>query len=94
MEIEKIRNLGDEELGQQKRQAAEQLFRLRFQMKLGQNEGVKKLRELRKDIARIQTIERERQLAAARAATQHDNPAPAEAAAPQKTTPARKGRKK
>ena len=38
------------------------LFRLRFQMKLGQTEGVKKLRELRKDVARINTIERERQL--------------------------------
>ncbi|HEY0759459.1 MAG TPA: 50S ribosomal protein L29 [Acidisarcina sp.] len=62
METEKIRNLSDQELTLQQKQAAEQLFRLRFQMKLGQNEGVKKLRELRKDIARIQTIERERAL--------------------------------
>ena len=54
MEIEKIRNLNDGELERQERQTAEQLFRLRFQMKLGQNEGVKKLRELRKDIARIE----------------------------------------
>jgi large subunit ribosomal protein L29 len=64
MEIEKIRNLNDEELDRQEKQSAEQLFRLRFQMKLGQNEGVKKLRELRKDVARIQTIRRERALAA------------------------------
>jgi large subunit ribosomal protein L29 len=64
MEIEKIRNLNDEELDRQEKQSAEQLFRLRFQMKLGQNEGVKKLRELRKDVARIQTIRRERSLAA------------------------------
>jgi large subunit ribosomal protein L29 len=62
MEIQKIRNLSDEELAEQKRQTAEQLFRLRFQMKLGQNEGVKKLRELRKDVARIETIARERVL--------------------------------
>lgn len=62
METEKIRNLSDHELTLQERQAAEQLFRLRFQMKLGQNEGVKKLRELRKDIARIKTVERERAL--------------------------------
>jgi large subunit ribosomal protein L29 len=62
METEKIRNLSDGELVEQERQAAEQLFRLRFQMKLGQSEGVKKLRELRKDIARVKTIERERQL--------------------------------
>jgi large subunit ribosomal protein L29 len=62
METEKIRNLSDGELVEQQRQAAEQLFRLRFQMKLGQNEGVKKVRELRKDVARIQTIAREREL--------------------------------
>jgi large subunit ribosomal protein L29 len=62
METEKIRNLSDHELTAQEKQAGEQLFRLRFQMKLGQNEGVKKLRELRKDIARIKTVERERAL--------------------------------
>ncbi len=62
METEKIRNLSDGELIEQERQTAEQLFRLRFQMKLGQNEGVKKVRELRKDVARIKTIAREREL--------------------------------
>ena len=68
METEKIRNFTDEELKQQEKQAAEQLFRLRFQMKLGQNEGVKKLRDLRKDIARIKTIARERALSASKKA--------------------------
>jgi large subunit ribosomal protein L29 len=62
MELEKIRNLSDGELHVEEQKAAEQLFRLRFQMKLGQNEGVKKLRELKKDIARIKTISREREL--------------------------------
>ena len=62
MEIEKIRNLSDGEIEQQQRQAAEQLFRLRFQTKLGQNEGVKKLRQLRTDVARMKTIAREREL--------------------------------
>jgi large subunit ribosomal protein L29 len=62
MELNKIRNLSDGELKLEETKAAEQLFRLRFQMKLGQNEGVKKLRGLRKDIARIKTVERERQL--------------------------------
>jgi large subunit ribosomal protein L29 len=62
MELEKIRNFSDNELITEERKAAEQLFRLRFQMKLGQNEGVKKLRELKKDIARIKTIAREREL--------------------------------
>jgi large subunit ribosomal protein L29 len=63
MDTEKIRNLNDEELVRQEKQTAEQLFRLRFQMKLGQTEGVKKLRDLRKDVARIKTIRRERALA-------------------------------
>jgi len=62
METEKIRNLSDGELAEQERQASEQLFRLRFQMKLGQNEGVKKVRELRKDVARVKTVAREREL--------------------------------
>jgi large subunit ribosomal protein L29 len=62
MELDKIRNLGEHELKHEEQQAAEQLFRLRFQMKLGQTEGVKKLRGLRKDIARIKTIAREREL--------------------------------
>ncbi|HVC91286.1 MAG TPA: 50S ribosomal protein L29, partial [Acidobacteriaceae bacterium] len=51
-----------EELVLQAHQSAEQIFRLRFQMKMGQNEGLKKLRELKKDIARIKTVERQREL--------------------------------
>jgi large subunit ribosomal protein L29 len=63
MELTKIRNWSDDELKTQETQFSEQLFRIRFQAKLGQNEGVKKLRELRKDIARIKTVARERELA-------------------------------
>ena len=62
MELEKIRNLSDEELQHQEKTSAEQLFRLRFQVSLGQNDGVKKLRQLRKEIAKIKTVARERAL--------------------------------
>jgi large subunit ribosomal protein L29 len=62
MELTKIRNWSDDELKVQETQFSEQLFRIRFQAKLGQNEGVKKLRELRRDIARIKTIAKERTL--------------------------------
>ena len=62
MEMDKIINLDHEELALQAHQSAEQIFRLRFQMKMGQNEGLKKLRELKKDIARIKTVERQREL--------------------------------
>ena len=68
MELEKIRNLSDDELVSQQTKAAEQLFRLRFQKSLGNNEGIKKLRVLKLDIARIQTIARERTLSAEKAA--------------------------
>jgi large subunit ribosomal protein L29 len=62
MELNKIRNLSDAELKHQERTAAEQLFRLRFQVSLGQNDGMKKIRELRREIAQIKTVEREREL--------------------------------
>ena len=62
MELQKIRNLSDEELTHHEKTTAEQLFRLRFQVALGQNDGVKKLRQLRKEIAQIKTIAREREL--------------------------------
>jgi large subunit ribosomal protein L29 len=62
MELEKIRNLSDDELAHHEKTSAEQLFRLRFQVSLGQNDGVKKLRQLRKEIAQIKTVARERAL--------------------------------
>jgi large subunit ribosomal protein L29 len=62
MNIEKIRNLGPDELLHQQRESADQLFRLKFQLKMGQTTGIKKMRELRKDLARIKTISREREL--------------------------------
>ena len=89
MEAEKIRNLGDEELEAQERQSAERLFRLRFQMKLGQTEGVKKLRDLRKDVARFKTIARERALGIGDGALKPQIEAPADAPA----RPAKKARK-
>ena len=62
MELNKIRSLSDDELAAHEKTSAEQLFRLRFQVSMGQNDGVKKLRQLRKEIAQIKTVARERQL--------------------------------
>ena len=69
MELEKIRNLTAEELPAQQTKSAEQLFRIRFQKSLGNNEGIKKLRVLKLDIARIQTVTRERALASEKTAS-------------------------
>jgi large subunit ribosomal protein L29 len=62
MELDKLINLTDDELKQQELTSAEQIFRLRFQKSLGNNEGLKKLKTLKLDIARIKTIARQRQL--------------------------------
>jgi len=64
MDAEKIRNLTDEELKQQESELNDQLFRLKFQLNMGQTESLKKIRGLRKDIARVKTVKRQRQIAA------------------------------
>jgi len=62
MESEKVRNLSDAELAQAQRDQMDQLFRLKFQMKMGQTESLNKIRSLRRGVARLKTIARERQL--------------------------------
>jgi large subunit ribosomal protein L29 len=90
MEFEKIRNLSDDELKSEQAKAGEQLFRIRFQKSLGNNDGIKKLRTLKLDIARIQTVARERTLSAEQAA----NPVVKNAAPAKSTRTARKKAKK
>ena len=58
---DKARGLDAGELAKQIKDAAEQMFRLRFQMSMGQMDGIKKLRSLRKERARMLTVLRERQ---------------------------------
>ena len=60
MRAEKLRELDENELELQERDLAEQLFRLRFQLGMGQTDGLKKYRLLKKDRARILTVLSER----------------------------------
>ena len=62
MKAEKLRELTEAELDVQLRETESQVWKLRFQSATGQTEGVRKLRELRKDLARIRTILREKEL--------------------------------
>ena len=62
MDADKLRNLTDAELLHQQRELNDQLFRLKFQLKMGQTESLTKIRGLRKDVARIHTVMREKQL--------------------------------
>ena len=65
MKVDKIRNLTDAELSHQERDLADQLFKLKFQLNMGQTESLKKIRGLRKEIARVKTISGERKRSAA-----------------------------
>jgi len=63
MKAEKIRGLDAAEIQRQANEAQEQLFRFRFQMGMGQTEGLKKYRSLKKDRARMLTALSEKRIA-------------------------------
>jgi large subunit ribosomal protein L29 len=93
MELDKLINMSDAELKQQELQSAEQLFRLRFQKSMGNSEGIKKLRTLKLDIARIKTIARQRQLGIAQTLSVAEPAAPVAKPAAAKKTTAKKAKK-
>jgi large subunit ribosomal protein L29 len=62
MKPEKVREMGADELRAKERELQEQLFRLRVQQSLGQLDNAIKLREIRRDIARVKTVLREKQV--------------------------------
>ena len=59
---DKARNLDPAELNKQLRDGADQIFRLKFLMSMGQMDGLKKVRALKKERARMLTVMREREL--------------------------------
>jgi len=84
MDVEKLRNLTDAELLHQQQELNDQLFRLKFQLKMGQTESLTKIRGLRKDVARVHTVIREKELGI----VAHGNGQPAaEAAGAAQATP-------
>ncbi|MCU1337531.1 MAG: ribosomal protein [Bryobacterales bacterium] len=87
---EKFRALDPAELDKQLREGAEQMFRLRFQMSMGQMDGIKKVRTLRKERARILTVLKQKGVAPSAAAAAPaplvtKSPKVTAKAAPQKT---------
>jgi len=64
---DKARGLDAAEIAKQLRDASEQMFRLRFQLSMGQADGLTKLRKLRRERARMLTVQRERELGQAEA---------------------------
>jgi large subunit ribosomal protein L29 len=59
-------DLDDKELTHKLTEMQDQFFRLKFQKSMGQMDGLKKLRTMRKDRARILTVQRQRELAGAK----------------------------
>ena len=65
MKAQKVRDLDEQEMKHQLKEMDEQMFRLHFQMSMGQMEGLKKVREMKKDRARLLTYLRQREIASA-----------------------------
>ena len=64
MKADEIRDLNDDDLRARVAQLKEDIFRMRFKLSLGNTDVVKNLRESRKDLARVLTLIRERDLEA------------------------------
>ena len=60
MKAEKLREMSADELKGKERELQEQLFRLRFQKSIGQLDNAMKIRETRRDIARVESVLRQR----------------------------------
>jgi len=64
MDLDKIRNMTEIELNAELKKLKTELFNLRFQHVTGQLENPIRMRDLRKDVARVKTVIREKELAA------------------------------
>ncbi|MFS8523355.1 MAG: 50S ribosomal protein L29 [Limnochordales bacterium] len=62
MRADEVRELTDEELDRKLAELKEELFNLRFQLATGQLDNPMRIKAVRKDIARIHTVKREREL--------------------------------
>ena len=62
MKAHQVRDLGPDELQQKYQELVEELFNLRFQLATGQIENIGRITAVRRDIARVKTVQRERQL--------------------------------
>ncbi len=65
-ELDKFIEMSEEELGAETARLKESLFRLNFKLALGEVDAVKRIRQEKRSLARIQTITRQRQLSADR----------------------------
>jgi len=62
MKVNEIRQMSDQELQQELKELKSELFKLRFQLATNQLENTMRLREVKRSIARVKTVIREREL--------------------------------
>ena len=60
MKAAELRDMGTDELGAKERDLADQLFRMRIQKSMGQLENPDKMRTVRRDLARVKTVQRQK----------------------------------
>jgi large subunit ribosomal protein L29 len=60
MKAAEVRNLGNDELSAKERELTDQLFRMRIQKSMGQLENPDKVRLVRRDLARVKTVLRQK----------------------------------
>ncbi len=63
MKVTEIRDLAVDELRHREKEMDDQVFRLRIQKSMGQAEAARKLKTLRRDLARVKTVLREKETA-------------------------------
>ena len=63
MKVTEVRDLAVDELRHREKELDDQLFRLRIQKSMGQVEAAQKLKALRRDLARVKTVLREKETA-------------------------------
>jgi large subunit ribosomal protein L29 len=73
MDVAELRDLNDVELSERHDELKEDLFNLRFQLATGQLDNPTLLKQTRRDIARVLTVQRERELAAEREEAESDS---------------------
>lgn len=62
MKVQEVRDLDDKDLEKRLSDLKEELFNLRFQMTTGQLDNVMRLRDVKRSIARVKTVQRQREL--------------------------------
>ena len=65
MKVDDLREMSDDDLAGKLDELKESIFRMRFKLSLGNTDVVNQLREQRKDLARVKTLLRQREMAAA-----------------------------